>query len=547
VAGLDDARRLRALVRSLPGLAVLVFDQDLRGTMVTGGRPIDLFHPPERPNREAGAGWEAELSGAPGRAPVVVEAMRAALDGSVTDLELHDPEDPDELWLAWFAPVQDDDGTIVGGLMTARNITAQRRAEWALLERNFRLDGLHRMASMLLEGGGVDEALHLAVTLPMPLIRADTGAVVVPSDLPGKLFIRISAGERADRLRGVEVPITGSVIGGVFERCEPLIIPAVSADDEEHRPLTGMGFGSVLLLPLAAERRSVGVLGFARAVGAPPFTEQEMQLIESFADQAAIALQHERTIQERSRLALLEERERIARELHDGVIQMLYSTGLELQAIAQLATGSEVIRRAEAVIDRLDQSIVELRAYIFALRPALLTGNPLDQVLEQFVAEFERVSGVIAVLESDARVVRELEPVGADVLQVVREALANVRRHARAATCRVTLALGDDDWLLVEIDDDGRGLPAGWSNGAGQGLGNLRQRAERHGGRLEVESSPGEGTTVRFRIPRPTGAGGDARARGEERDDDAEEDRVVERPGERPGRGPATTASGSSR
>jgi signal transduction histidine kinase len=467
--------------------------------MATGGPAIDRFRPPERPGEDAGTAGEPDGAG---RAPAVADAMRAALDGEITDLELRDPDDPDELWLAWFAPVQDG-GEIVGGVMTARSITGQRRTEWALLERNFRLDGLHRMATMLLTGGGVDEALRLAVTLPMPLIRADTGAVIVPSDLAGKLVIRMSAGEHAEGLRGTELPITGSVIGRVFERGEPVIIEKVSADAEEHKPLAGLGFGSVLLLPLIAERRSLGVLGFARGERMPPFTDQEGHLIESFGDQAAIALQHERTLQERSRLALLEERERIARELHDGVIQMLYSTGLELQAIAQLATGSEVIRRAEAVIDRLDQSIVELRAYIFALRPALLTGNPLDQVLEQFVAEFERVSGVIAVLQTDPAVVKDLEPVGADVLQVVREALANVRRHARAATCRVTLAVADDDWLMVEIDDDGRGLPPEWYDGAGQGLRNLRQRAERHGGRLEISSSPGEGTAVRFRIPRP--------------------------------------------
>lgn len=497
VAGLDDARRLRALIRSVPELAVLAFDRELSGTMLTDGQRIDLLRPPDEQRVAAADRTEP--------APAVAERMRAALDGDTGDLELQDPDDPDELWLARFAPVRDDGGEIIGGLMTARKISAQRRAEWALLERNFRLDGLHRMASVLLAGGGVDEALRLAVTLPMPLIRADTAAVVVPSGLAGRLVIRMCAGQYADRLLGTELPVNGTMIGRVFERGEPMIAPALSAHADDSQPLTGLPIGSVMLLPLTAEQRPVGVLGFVRTVGADPFTEQDMQLIESFADQAAIALQHERTLQERSRLALLEERERIARELHDGVIQMLYSTGLELQAIAQLATGAEVARRAEAVIDRLDQSIVELRAYIFALRPALLTGNPLDQVLEQFIAEFERVSGVVAVLETDPRVVRDLEPVGADVLQVVRESLANVRRHAGAATCRVTVESVEEGWLLVEIDDDGRGLPPGWSNGGGQGLRNLQERAERHGGRLEVVSKPGEGTAVRFHVPRPPG------------------------------------------
>jgi signal transduction histidine kinase len=512
VSWLDDAQRLEALLRSLPGLVVQVFDEDLRCTTVTG-TPPPVLSPTDcgSGNRNANgyangkaSGYAFGISGGQGtgQADLVAEHMRAALDGEASELEVHDPAPPGDLWQARFGPVRGRGGEIIGGLLVGRKITQQRRTEFALLERNLRLDGLRLMATELLAGGGIDDALRLAVTLPRSLIAADAGVVVVPSDLRGNLVVRVCAGPDTDALAGTELAITGTAIGGVFERGQPVILPDVATGGEHTWQLAGIPARSVLLVPMAAEKRPIGVLGFSRSRG-PSFNDQDLGVVESFGDQAAIALQHERNILERSRLALLEERERIARELHDGVIQMLYSTGLELQAIAQLTTGQDVAHRAEAVIDRLDQSIGELRAYIFALRPALLTGNPLDKVLEQFIAEFERVSGVITVFQCDPRVVRELEPVGADVVQVVRESLANVRRHAAAATCRVTLQVCEDGWLQVEIDDDGRGMPPGWSIGAGQGLRNLRQRAERHGGDLEVVSAPDEGTTVRFRIPAP--------------------------------------------
>jgi len=201
------------------------------------------------------------------------------------------------------------------------------------------------------------------------------------------------------------------------------------------------------------------------------------------------------------RLAVLEDRERIAKELHDGVIQALFAVGMNLQATEAKAGDPEAVRaRLSGAVDSIDVAIRDLRNYIFGLRPGILADRQLDQALHLLVEEFQEKSGVVTAVQIDERVAAQFGNTATQLVQVTREALSNVARHAQATTCRVSLVQRDGGAVL-EIDDDGRGFKPGRGTSRGQGLRNMRERVEAIGGTFSVESASGEGTTVRVILP----------------------------------------------
>jgi signal transduction histidine kinase len=247
----------------------------------------------------------------------------------------------------------------------------------------------------------------------------------------------------------------------------------------------------------------LGTLLVANAAGGRPFGEGDVQLTETFAEQAAVAVEHARLQQELGRLAVLEDRERIAKELHDGVIQSLFAVGLGLQGSAMLARDPALQRRIGGAVEELDRVIGDLRHYIFGLRPGILADRQLDQALRRLAEELERTAGVVTVVEVDPAAAAALAEVAAEVVQLAREALSNVSRHAQATTCRVSL-YSDAATVVLEVDDDGRGFDPVKVGPGGQGLGNLRARAQALGGRVELDSRAGEGTRVRVQLTRPS-------------------------------------------
>src|SRR5438094_6011405 len=201
------------------------------------------------------------------------------------------------------------------------------------------------------------------------------------------------------------------------------------------------------------------------------------------------------------RLAVLEDRERIAKELHDGVIQALFAVGMNLQATEANAGDPQAVRaRLSGAVDSIDMAIRDLRNYIFGLRPGILADRQLNQALHLLVEEFQEKSGVVTVVQIDERIAAQFGNTAAQLVQVTREALSNVARHAQATTCRVSL-LQRDESAVLEIDDDGRGFKPGRGSSRGQGLRNMRERVEAIGGTFSVESASGEGTTIRVQLP----------------------------------------------
>lgn len=208
-----------------------------------------------------------------------------------------------------------------------------------------------------------------------------------------------------------------------------------------------------------------------------------------------------RDASERQRLALVEDRERIAKELHDGVIQGLFAVGMTLQATQARADSAEAVRaRLEGAIESIDAAIRDLRNYIFGLRPGILADRQLDEALHELAREFEERNAIVVVVEVDPAMASHLAPSSAQIVQIAREALSNVARHAQASTCRLSL-FRREEHAVLEIDDDGQGFDPATVRAEGQGLRNMRERARAMGGDVVLESTPGEGTTIRVRLP----------------------------------------------
>jgi signal transduction histidine kinase len=196
---------------------------------------------------------------------------------------------------------------------------------------------------------------------------------------------------------------------------------------------------------------------------------------------------------------MIEDRERIARDLHDGVIQSLFAVGIGLQGTAAVVGDTRLADRIQQFVTEIDRVIGDVRSYIFGLRPSVLSGGNLANTLEQLAHEFEERSRVTVIVEIDVSLEEVLSSSAAQIVHVVREALSNVGRHAGATTCRVSIRR-DGSTAVVEIDDDGGGFDTALAT-RGMGMGNLAERAETIGGTLEIDSQPGFGTTVRVRIP----------------------------------------------
>jgi signal transduction histidine kinase len=361
------------------------------------------------------------------------------------------------------------------------------------------LDALHQITVSLLADSPADSVLELVCHEAREVADADVAAIVAPSGQAGELAIVAVDGPRSGQLRGMPVPALGSIFAQVIRDGHPVFVVDASRDHRAYHPMASLGrIGPALFVPLNLRGEAFGTLAVANKVGGTPFLETTVQLVDTFAAQASVALDYSRARQEAQRIGLVDERERIAKELHDGIIQSLFAVGMGLQATA-LHGDEEQRERIESAVTEIDRVIRDLRNYIFGLRPGILADRQLDQALRSLVADFEASSGVQAAVEIDRAVAAELAPKSTEVVQLLREALSNVSRHAEARTCQVHLSRAGRHALLA-VTDDGRGFePKGVSRG--QGLDNILGRAKRMGGSLRLTSAPGRGTRLHLRIP----------------------------------------------
>jgi signal transduction histidine kinase len=369
------------------------------------------------------------------------------------------------------------------------------------LKRERRLEAIREITNQIQEGVAPDDTLSLVAGRARELVGADLATISVPGDDAALLVTKVADGAHADEVRGLDVPVGRSISGDVIRTGQAVVLANAPSDGRAYLPLTeGGNMGPAMFIPLAVRGVAFGTLTVANRPGGPLFSTEDLTLVETFAGQASVAIEYGRAQDELKRLTLMDERERIAKELHDGVIQSLFAVGMGLQAAATMSRDPDLERRVSDAVAEIDRAIRDLRNYIFGLRPGILADRQLDQAIRQLAEEFQARTGVTTVAEVDARGAAELTGGASDVIQMVREALSNVGRHAQAATCRVSLTMTGSNALL-EIDDDGSGFDPETATGGGNGLRNLRERAESIGGELTIVSSSGEGTTVRVLIP----------------------------------------------
>jgi signal transduction histidine kinase len=346
--------------------------------------------------------------------------------------------------------------------------------------------------------------LQRIVDLAVELTDARYGAlgVLTPDGRAIEEFVTVGITSEERAAIG-DPPVGHGLLGELIRDPRPLRIPDIAGDPRSvgfpphHPPMT-----SLLGAPVLGRGTVFGNLYLTDKRGTDAFDDEDERILVVLAAQAAVAVENarlsdeaERAARELQRLQVLEERERIGKELHDGVIQSLFAVGMNLQGIAAASGDEDLARRLEAAVDDVDGAIRDLRNYIFGLRPGILADRQLDRAIDELASEFGARSGVLTVVEVDADAAAVFASRASDVIQLVREALSNVGRHAAATTCRVSFGSGDPGYVL-EIDDDGRGFDVGAAT-AGMGLRNLEERVASLGGTFEVRSVAGAGTTVR--------------------------------------------------
>jgi signal transduction histidine kinase len=381
-----------------------------------------------------------------------------------------------------------------------------RLAERAETRRRWELAATD-MATALLSGADPDQVLRAVSTRVSTLTNSDMAGVLAPSvDDDETMTIVAGVGPAASDIEGVRIAMgRGSYLAQVQEAAVPRLIEDVSI-----APLLGLntptaiqvtaGFGPAMLAPLG-QSPTRGLLVVMRSAGHEPFSPDDLDLLSAFAAQASVVLELARAQQRERRLQVQTDRDRIARDLHDHVVQRIFATGLALDRISRSLekTSPEVAARIGERVDELDGTIARIRSSIFELQEA---DDASPVTVRRRIGEVVRSVTGGHDLRPVLRIRNEVEDLPSDlvpdVLAVVRELVTNVVRHAHAS--RLTVAVTVSDAVSVVVTDDGRGLP---SITVRSGLANLADRAERRGGRMSTTSGS-SGTEVSWVVPLPT-------------------------------------------
>lgn len=366
-----------------------------------------------------------------------------------------------------------------------------------------RSDGLIRAGLVLASEMSLPSVLQKFVELACDIADARYGALGV-LDREGRVIQEfITHGVTDEERRAIgPLPVGKGILGALISEARPLRLSRIQNDPRSvgfppnHPPMT-----SFLGVPIKVRDQVYGNLYLTEKRGSAEFTSEDEEAALTLGAQAGVAIENARIREELKRLAVLEDRERIAHELHDGVIQSLFAVGMTLQAAGALTEDPHALqKRLAAAVDDVDRVIRELRNYIFGLGPGGVADRELDRAIHDLADEYRRASDVAIRAQVDPEAASLLAPKAGHVIQAIREAISNALRHAEANTVSVVL-VREDGAALLEVEDDGRGFEPQAAVESGRGLGNLRARAEALGGVLEIRSEPGAGTSVRIRIP----------------------------------------------
>jgi signal transduction histidine kinase len=351
----------------------------------------------------------------------------------------------------------------------------------------------------------LDRVLQLITDRVRELAHAEYAALGIV-DPEGYMERFITSGlTRQERERIGPPPRGHGLLGVIVHETSPVRVHDIATDPRRYGfPAHHPEMHSLLGVPIGNKGKSIGRLYLTNKLPSGAFTEDDQRMVETFALHAGIAIENARLHEQVQRMAIVEERERIGRDLHDGIIQSIYAVGLSLEDVPELMEDEpdEARRRVERAIDSLDQSIRDIRNFIFGLRPELLEQAGLLGGLAALADEFRVNSMVDVELEvsraDESGLSRELIT---QLLSIAREALSNIARHSKASRATIEVATGDGT-IRLTVTDNGVGFDPRYQRGpAHQGLVNMRDRTESIGGELAIESEPGAGTRIIVSVP----------------------------------------------
>jgi two-component system, NarL family, sensor histidine kinase DevS len=369
-----------------------------------------------------------------------------------------------------------------------------------------RLVVLHQASLELVKDVSLDHLLERIAKVACEQADARFAAIGV-LDEDGKLVKFISVGMTDEEIKRIAHPPVGKgLIGELMNTEVPLRVPVI----QEHSLSSGFPvhhpyMTSFLGVPIRASNRQLGQIYLTEKIGASEFTADDERIIQMLAGYAAAAIQNARLHENAHRLAVLEERERIGIDLHDGILQSIYGVGLSLEnALHSFEEDPDDAKmRVQHSIESLNQAMRELRAYILDLRPHQIGSEGLSSGLNRLMTEFRANTLVVIQLSGTDTELQDLPQAHSMALfHICQEALANIAKHSKATQVDISL-WSTNERVLMEIHDNGKGFELEKMNvSMGHGHANMQTRARSVGGDVDISSVIGEGTTLLAWVPR---------------------------------------------
>jgi len=460
------------------------------GDLPTGRGVLGLLIDEPKPVRLRDIAEHPRSYGFPAEHPVMRSFLGVPIrirDQVFGNLYLTEKRDAEEF-------TEDDEESVVALAVAAGVAIDNARLYAAAGARQRWLEATAEITNVLL--GEVDRtsALQLVARRAREVSAAETVMVLLHEPATGQLRVEVCEPDRP-QLRGTVLAAAHGALGQALATRDAVIVDNLNRAADWPTPVSA---GPALVAPLAASGTVAGLLIVAHAAEGPRFDDdQDVSLLSTFAGQAALALERARAQEERELLVVLEDRERIARDLHDVVIQRLFATGLHLQSAANLAGRPEVGTRISNAVDDLDATIRDIRSAIFELR------TPVNAALRAEIRSTVDAAAASLGFRPELRLDGPLDSavpddVRPDLLAVLHEALSNAVRHARASRVEVSVEVRDGQLRLTVTDD---GIGPGEPFDERSGLVNMRRRAGDHGGTLTISPGPAGGTRVAWAVP----------------------------------------------
>ncbi|GAA3440017.1 GAF domain-containing protein [Kutzneria kofuensis] len=395
----------------------------------------------------------------------------------------------------------EEDVFVVEALATAAGVAVENARLFEQSRRRQRwLEASSEVRAELLAGCTATDALQMVARRVRELAEADHTLILLVDEENDVLRVHSYAGPNGRTLVGRQLSDGDSVLAAITRDGVPRLIPNLADALGGEFGVDAVAFGPAVAVALRSAGGATGVLIAVRDKGSRPLEPSEVPLLSSFADQAAVAIEFAEKQRTQWLLAVLADRDRIARDLHDHVIQRLFATGLGLQGTLRRTADPDVRARIQKAVEQLDETVREIRTSIFDLHTS--GGNGMEGLRR-------RLLDTVAELTADATPTPSVRISGAvDTLvppsvaehadAVVREALSNALRHARATELTLAVDAGED--LVIRVGDDGIGIP---SDVRRSGLANLAERARACRGTLDVVPRETGGTLLTWRVPLP--------------------------------------------